>query len=115
DGCSAQESEHRAFDVAKAQNCGTAVAQLVAPAEESTTNNGSVTFTWTSVPNAIGYEVWLALNNGPAAPIGSTTGATSLTKDVPSGALEWFVRTSFDGCAPRASAKAQLQFTDPCA
>jgi uncharacterized repeat protein (TIGR01451 family) len=115
DGCSAQESEHRAFDVAKAQNCGTAVAQLVAPADDSSTNNGSVTFTWTSVPNAIGYEVWLALNNGPAAPIGSTTGATTLTKDVPNGSLEWFVRTSFDGCDPRDSAKRHFTFTAPVA
>jgi large repetitive protein len=115
DGCGALESEHRAFDVAKAQNCGTAVAQLVAPAEDSTTNNGSVTFTWTSVPNAIGYEVWLALNNGPAAPIGSTNGATTLTKDVPAGALEWFVRASFDGCDPRDSAKGHFTFTAPTA
>jgi hypothetical protein len=113
DGCGAQESEHRAFDVAKAQNCGTAVAQLVAPAEDSTTNNSSVTFTWTSVANAIGYEVWLSLNNGPAAPIGATTGATTLTKDVPAGALEWFVRTSFDGCDPRDSAKGHFTFTAP--
>jgi hypothetical protein len=115
DGCSAKESEHRAFDVAKAQNCGTAVAQLVAPADDSTTNTGPVTFTWTGVPNAIGYEVWLALNNGPAAPIGSTTGATTLTKDVPAGTLDWFVRASFDGCDPRDSAKRHFTFTAPAA
>jgi hypothetical protein len=112
DGCTSIESDHRAFDVAKAQNCGTTVATLVSPDNDITTANGNVTFTWNSVQSAISYELWLSLNNGSPSLLGSTTN-TTLTKDVPAGSFEWFVRANFDGCDPRDSAKRNFTFTLP--
>ena len=114
DGCSSLESEHRSFDVPKAQNCGTQVAALLTPAEESTTSNANVTFSWTSVPNATTYEVWLSLNNAAPTFLGSTA-QTTLTKEVPAGALEWFVRTNVDLCDPRDSVKGHFTYAQPSA
>ena len=114
EGCSSIESARRAFDIPKAQNCGTQVATLIAPDENSTTTNGNVTFSWTSVPNATSYEVMVSLNGASPSLLGTTT-ATSLTKDVPSGTLEWFVRTNVDRCDPRDSVKGHFTFTLPAA
>jgi len=112
DGCNSIESAHNAFDITKAQNCGTAVAQLLSPDDNSTTTNANVTFSWSPVQGATSYEVWLALNNASPVLLGSTT-STTLTKEVPAGILEWFVRANFDGCDPRDSAHRHFTYAQP--
>jgi len=112
DGCNSIESAHNAFDITKAQNCGTAVAQLLSPDDNSTTTNANVTFSWSPVQGATSYEVWLALNNASPVLLGSTT-STTLTKEVPAGVLEWFVRANFDGCDPRDSAHRHFTYAQP--
>jgi len=112
DGCTSIESAHRIFDVPKAQDCGTQVATLIAPADNATTSNTNVTFQWNGIENATSYEVWLALNDAAPTFLASTT-ATSLTHEVPAGTLEWFVRTNVDRCDPRDSAHRHFTYTPP--
>ncbi|HEX6639778.1 MAG TPA: hypothetical protein VF215_01630, partial [Thermoanaerobaculia bacterium] len=89
DGCASTESPRFHFTIPAAQNCGTAVPQLIAPANATTTTNADVLFQWTSVANAVAYEVWLALDHGTPTLLGTTT-STSLTHTVAPGRLEWF-------------------------
>jgi uncharacterized repeat protein (TIGR01451 family) len=114
DGCASTESPQFRFTIPAAQNCGTAVPELIAPAESSTTSDGNVTFQWTSVANASAYEVWLGLDSGTPTLIGSTT-STSLTHAATPGTLQWFVRTIIDRCAPRDSVTRTFTFVPPVA
>ena len=112
DGCPATESLHFTFTVPQREECPTTPAALVAPANGASLTSGSTLFSWNAAPNAIGYEVWLALDNAAPSLLGSTT-STSLTHSVPPGNLLWFVRTNFDGCAPIDSARAAFTATQP--
>ena len=112
-GCASTESQRFRFVVPAAQSCGTALPQPVSPAPGSTLTNGNVTFVWNGVPNALGYEVYLGLNGGTPALIGSTTGGTSLNYTVPAGTLQWFVRALVDRCPSRDSAEASFTYDAP--
>jgi uncharacterized repeat protein (TIGR01451 family) len=114
DGCGSTESQHFRFTIPLQQSCGTTVSQLLSPANGSTVTNANVTFNWTSVPNAVSYELWLSVGSTTPTLIG-TTSSTSLTRLVPPGALEWFVRAIVDRCPPRDSAHARFTFTTPAA
>ncbi|HEY0158457.1 MAG TPA: hypothetical protein VGF28_14335, partial [Thermoanaerobaculia bacterium] len=116
EGCGSLESPEVQFTVPVRNDCSTAAPVLLAPANGSTTDGGNVTFTWTGVPNAAGYEVWLSLANGSPALIGTTNG-TSLTHVVSPGRLQWFVRVLGDRCPSRDSATFDFTFTptDACA
>jgi hypothetical protein len=113
DGCAGTESAHFTFTVPQAMTCPTNPAMIASPSAGATLTSTSVPFSWTAVPNAIGYEVWLSFNNAAASLLGTTTSSTSLTHDVPAGALEWFVRTSFNGCPPLDSAHAAFTVSPP--
>ncbi len=107
-GCASTESQHRTFVIPHAQNCSNN-GQPANLSPQSDTANPSVTFSWTAVQNATSYEVWLALGDGSPALLGVTT-ATSLTHNVPPGALEWFVRAHFDGCPTTESQHAHFSY-----
>ena len=113
EGCASTRSAELQLTIPPAQNCGTATPQPVSPANGSTVTNGEVTFTWTSVPAAIGYEVYLALADGAPSLVATTNGATSATVHVPAGALDWFVRVLVDRCAPRDSQRSSFTFRQP--
>ena len=113
DGCASTESQHVRFTIPAAQNCGTARPEILAPANGSVVTNGDVTFTWSGVSGALGYEVYLALAGGTPSLIGTTTGATSLTRGVPAGELEWFVRVLVDRCPSRDSQTASFTYQQP--
>jgi uncharacterized repeat protein (TIGR01451 family) len=112
DGCASTESAHAGFTIPKAEECPTIAAVPSAPVANSTTNSPLVTFTWSPAPNAVAYDVFLALGDSAPALIGSTD-ATSLTRAVAPGALQWFVRTTFTGCPPVDSARLPFTFAPP--
>ena len=113
EGCASTESQRNQFTIPAAQNCGTARPETVSPANGSTVTGGEVAFAWSSVPGALGYEVYLALNGGAPSLLGTTSGATSLTATVPEGELQWFVRVLVDRCPPRDSQTATFTYTQP--
>src|SRR5205823_2549893 len=102
---------HRTFNIPQKNNCDTnGTASNLSPSSDI--NTATVTFSWSSVGGATGYEVWLAQNGGTPTKLG-TTATTSLTYDVPPGSLQWFVRATFDGCAPTESQHVQFHYTLP--
>ncbi|HEX2832283.1 MAG TPA: hypothetical protein VHW00_04670 [Thermoanaerobaculia bacterium] len=115
DGCASTESQRFTFNIPSAQTCNpSARPELIAPSNGATVTSGNVTFQWTSVPNAISYEVWLSVANGTHALIG-TTAQTSLTTIVPAGKLSWFVRAYVDRCPARDSQKSRFTLTQSSA
>ena len=114
-GCASTESQRFRFTIPAQTNCGTARPEIVAPANGTIVTSSDVTFHWTAVSGAIGYEVYLSLSDGTPSLIGTTTGATSLTRAVPAGTLEWFVRVLLDRCPSRDSQTARFAFEPPAA
>ncbi|HET8775870.1 MAG TPA: hypothetical protein VFP80_18880, partial [Thermoanaerobaculia bacterium] len=106
-GCASTESPRFTFTIPPAPECGTQVPQLITPANGALLVTGSITFQWTPVSGASGYEVWLSLENGTPTLAGATT-QTSLTAAVPEGRLQWFVRVLTDRCPPRESARGRF-------
>ncbi|MBV8518549.1 MAG: DUF11 domain-containing protein [Acidobacteria bacterium] len=116
DGCASTTSATSRFTVPAAQSCGTAVPSLVSPANGANVAAGNVTFSWSSVDGALGYELWLSHNHGTPA-LAGTTATTSLAHVVPAGTLTWFVRVLVDRCPARDSQRATFTATlaDACA
>ncbi|MDP9359860.1 MAG: DUF11 domain-containing protein [Acidobacteriota bacterium] len=111
-GCASVPSSSATFTIPAAASCNNSAPTPLAPSNDPTLTNSEVDFTWSSAPNAIGYELWLALNNGTPSPTGSTT-ATTLRRTVGAGSVEWFVRAQFNGCDPVESAHARFTFAPP--
>jgi hypothetical protein len=111
-GCASSPSQQSSFTITPAQDCSNSAPTPLAPSNNATVGNSEVDFSWSSVPNAIGYELWLALNNGTPSPAGTTT-ATTLRRTVGAGVVDWFVRAQFNGCAPVESASARFTFAPP--
>jgi uncharacterized repeat protein (TIGR01451 family) len=111
-GCASSPSQQSSFTITAAQNCNNAAPTPLAPSNDATLGTSEVDFTWSSVPNAIGYELWLALNNGTPSPAGTTI-ATTLRRTVGAGVVDWFVRAQFNGCPPVQSAPARFTFAPP--
>jgi uncharacterized repeat protein (TIGR01451 family) len=112
DGCASVPSPQQSFTIPPAQSCGNAAATPLAPANDTTLNNGFVQFDWAPAPNAIGYELWFAIDGGAPSLAGSTT-ATFLRRTVGTGTIDWYVRALFDRCPATDSAHAHFTFTPP--
>ena len=115
DGCASTSSPHFVFTVPHAESCGNTVATLSSPANNSSTTSSIVTFIWSGVAGATGYELYASLDDGTPVLLGGTTGATSLTKEVGAGTLKWFVRALFDGCPSRDSQSFTFVYQPPAA
>jgi uncharacterized repeat protein (TIGR01451 family) len=102
EGCASTDSQRFRFLLPAAEQCGTAVSQLISPANGSTVGAGPVNFVWTNIPDAINYELWASLGDGSSVLVGATT-ATSMTQEVPAGRLRWFVRAVVNRCPKRDS------------
>jgi uncharacterized repeat protein (TIGR01451 family) len=111
-GCASMSSAQQSFTIPPAQSCNNTAATPLAPANDVTLPNGTIDFSWSSAPNAIGYELWLSLNSGAPSLAGSTTG-TTLRRTIGAGNIEWFVRAQFDRCDPVESSHAHFTFTPP--
>ncbi|HVR40069.1 MAG TPA: hypothetical protein VMU84_13310 [Thermoanaerobaculia bacterium] len=108
-GCPLTESQHFVFTIPAAQNCGSERPTILSPANNSTTTNALVSFSWASVPGAVAYELWLSLNDGAFALV-DTTSTTSITAEVPAGALAAFVRAIVTGCPSRDSEIVRFRY-----
>ncbi|HWW61901.1 MAG TPA: hypothetical protein VN181_11080, partial [Thermoanaerobaculia bacterium] len=111
-GCLSTESQHFLFTVPDASRCDNVRPTILSPQNNATTTNANVTFAWTSVPGAVAYEVWLALNGGSPTLLNSTN-ATVLTAEVPAGVLDVFVRAIVSGCPTRDSNVTRFRFDPP--
>jgi uncharacterized repeat protein (TIGR01451 family) len=114
EGCASTESQRFRFTIPAAQNCGTAAPSLIAPANDSTTFSGDVSFEWSPIPNAVAYELWLGFDNAAPSLAGTTT-ATTLTRLVSPGTMTWFVRAIVDRCPSRDSESRTFTYQPPTA
>ena len=111
-GCDPLASATRSFTIAQTTGCGTNVAaQVLSPAPD-TVVNAPATITWTAVPGAIGYRVWIE-RSGALEDAGVTDGETSLTINVPPGAITVTVQTLFSACPPVLSAPVAVTVSRP--
>ena len=112
EGCASTESQPVRFTIPARNDCSQTRPELLAPARNTNTSSASVAFSWASVPNAVSYELWASVDNGTDSLLGTTT-ATSLTRIVPPGRLDWFVRAIVDRCPSRDSQTFRLTYTPP--
>ncbi len=112
DGCASTESQTRRFTIPASNNCPQQKPELISPTNNSSVNSASVQFAWTSVPNTVSYELWASVANGTPVLLGKTQG-TSLTRTVPAGKIDWFVRAVVDRCGPRDSQKSRFILGPP--
>jgi hypothetical protein len=70
--------------------CSTTPPSLTAPADGATDFASPVTFSWTSVPTATSYELYVSPDGGAESLLATTT-ATTVTVSVPSGVVRWYV------------------------
>ncbi len=92
----------RDLSVAASSNCSTTAPQLIAPSLNGTVNS-PVTFSWTAVPQAIGYRLWLAIDGAAIQDASTTNGATSVTIPLTGSSVIWHVDALFPGCPPTSS------------
>jgi uncharacterized repeat protein (TIGR01451 family) len=79
---------------ASTPQCPSAPPSLLAPANNATAVPNPVAFSWTAVPNATAYDLFV---NGAAA---SSNTTTSATLGLPAGPATWFVVARFASCSP---------------
>ena len=113
-GCPSTQSAHSIVTIPPAASCaGNTAPTLLGPANGTTVHNQSIDFSWSAVPNALGYELYISLNSGTPALLGTTRTQTTLHHDVAAGSLEWFVRALFAGCPGVDSQHATFTFDPP--
>lgn len=96
-------------EVSKAVAIVTSGCTAEIPKIESATAVGTtVTFHWTGVAGATGYNVWLRDTPGTPHVIAAAIGTTA-TVSVEPGAHEWFVEATFMGCLPMKSEAGALE------
>jgi len=102
DGCAATHSTPARFTVPPANNCPKVKPQLLSPADGDANVANPVTFSWSAVSGATAYVVVAKPAHGAATVLGETT-LTQLQRDVPAGAVEWWVIVLGSGCDAIAS------------
>lgn len=94
--CTPQRSITVRFSQTQTATCPTGSISLLAP-QNGATVLSPVTFTWTGIPGATAYRVWMAIDNGNAANAARVT-TTTATLPVPNGSIEWYVEAIFNNC-----------------
>jgi len=97
DECDSGYSEVFVFEILRSDDCSEASATLLSPLNGATDVTAPVTFQWVPVPDAIGYEVWAAYEDGDFEFIADTTDS-SVEAWVGDGTFTWVVITQFNGC-----------------
>jgi hypothetical protein len=99
-GCAVASSACVAFKTET--GCTTAPPALISPADGATVTS-PVTFTWTAVTGATGYDVFTVV--GPNVTKVGTTAGTSLSVNVGDGPFAWYVvANGVEGCGSLQSA-----------
>ena len=112
ENCASTFSPHVTFTIPPASHCDGNPALLSVPSEGASVTAGSVTFSWTAVPDGVEYELYASRDGGPQTMLASTT-IPSATIALDSGPYEWFVRTIFTGCPATDSAPRPITVA-PC-
>jgi hypothetical protein len=96
-------------EVSKAVPIVTTGCTAEIPKIESATAVGTtVTFRWSGIAGATGYNIWLRDTPGTPHSIANAIGTTA-TVSVDPGAYEWFVEATFSGCPPMKSEAVALE------
>lgn len=107
EGCDPKPSE-RAFFVVEptSPRCPTGTPNAISPAQGSTSTS-PVTFVWSAVERAKRYRLFVSVDGGQPALLG-TTGATELTRPLPPGTISWSVEAVFEECPSTFSPRTQF-------
>jgi hypothetical protein len=95
DDCSSVKTPHSHFTVQPA--CNNTRPLLLSPVERATKLVSPVDFSWTAVPRATSYRLWMSNGDDPPNVIAGTT-ETHIRQAVPTGHIHWFVEVDFAGC-----------------
>jgi hypothetical protein len=98
DECRGVVSDEGRFTVARAANCEQNAAPTVVSPLGGTVQS-PVTLTWSAVPNAIAYRVWIG-RNGAFEDVGFTKSNTLTLPLTVEGNYAWFVQALYEGCPP---------------
>jgi hypothetical protein len=112
DGCDNLQSARANVNVTRALACLTAPPLLIAPADEAQQLPTNVDFFWTNVSGAQQYKLWVAVDDGDATVLATTT-STRAQVSVPRGRVVWFVEATFGSCGSRRSAAAAFRSNAP--
>jgi len=99
--CAPTNSQVSRFTVTQSI-CPTTAPALVSPANNATNVENPVQLDWNAVPGAATYRVFVSIDGGAAAAIGTTT-ETELTANIPGSSIEWWVAANFDNCPSTSS------------
>ncbi|MFP5247932.1 MAG: BACON domain-containing protein, partial [Thermoanaerobaculia bacterium] len=110
DECPSTFSDLTQFTIPEGQDCTEAGAELIAPANNATTDNALVDFVWAPVSGAIKYVLVAHVGDGAPTPI-ATTSDTHAERVVPAGRITWWVLTFFANCDPTESAQYVVTVT----
>ena len=115
-GCPILFSQQSDVTVKISSNCLHSGPQLIAPSPNAVLSS-PVTFSWSAVPEAIGYQLWIAVDGGAIQEAADTNGATSLTLNLNGSSVRWFVNALFPSCSGASSASSTftLNTSDACA
>ena len=96
--------------------CPTTPPALLAPANNSVPNTPQVTFRWSAIAGATGYELWVATGgDGDFTLYGITDRKTTeLERFVPAGVVEWYVVARLSGCPDLRSATFRFGAAGTC-
>ncbi|MFL6247938.1 MAG: BACON domain-containing protein [Thermoanaerobaculia bacterium] len=107
DECPTTLSERRTLTVTKGATCTGTSPQLIAPANGATNVASPVVFTFTDIPDAVTYRLFVAAGNDEFSFYGETT-ENSLERFVPAGPVKWFVVAKFAACPEVRSATSSF-------
>jgi sugar lactone lactonase YvrE len=83
--------------------CSSATATLLSPTELATLADGVATLSWSAVPGALSYRIWVSVE-GALPSVAGETSATNLTVVAEPVVNEWWVEAVLDRCPATSSA-----------
>jgi hypothetical protein len=102
-GCAAADSPSRHFTFAPPTSCSTQRPLTKLPVENARGLVSPVDLTWSAVPGAASYEVWLSFNHADPV-LAATVSDPHLDRHgMPTGPVEWYVVANFPNCPSQAS------------
>ena len=107
EGCPSVRSSRFRFTVAAAAQCSGELPRIVLPADNATNVTSPVRLDWDPVSGAFGYQVFARYAGGAITLIGEARG-TEITRDLPEGSTEWWVKAFVPGCSPTVSAHSSF-------
>jgi len=113
-GCDPTESAHFTFEMTRQAECNNARPILLLPADDRQPIFSPISFAWTGVPNATGYNVWLAEGESDFSIVSSTTEPEAIA-ELEQGSYKWYVQATFANCRPRESAVGEFSVRAPIA